>query len=234
MTKLMIHQPPLSSIIDPTWILIIRPSGRAPPSWTSAPTATSPRCARPTLTPTGLNGPTSAISGFLATHSTQYSSPRLRTFRSPTPTGFLLRTSFRHNNNSNHSEPPSPVPTLVLTHRASLRIHSLSPTRDIAGTAAPHPDARHSVTRLLPRYNLRLRCITPTSRWTILGANHTATKFFRYLTPAQRVVARSTCFVALYSQGSLLKMGTSVDLLFAVSKCSRSSTYFRVQILPLS
>lgn len=166
-----VHDPsvPLFPIIAPTWILITRPSGQILRSWTSTPTATSRRPNCPTLTPTGLDGQTNAISGFLAVASIRYSNPQHRTFRSPTPTALPLRTSFKYSSSNSRSEPPSLAPILrvwALIHQASLEIYSRSPTKNIAEEAAVlHPsNLRRSVARPSRRYNLRLRCITPTNR----------------------------------------------------------------------
>lgn len=109
---------PFSSIINPTWVPIIRPSGRPPRSWTSTPTTTglcrrimdSSRPNRPTLTQTGLALQTRTINGSLVVHSTPHSNPRGPIFRSQTPTARLPETSPRFNNSRLDS--PSLVPTM--------------------------------------------------------------------------------------------------------------------------
>ena len=98
------------------------------------------------------------------------------------------------------------------THRVSLGIRSLNPTRNIAGEAADtHLNSvRRLIINSLPRFHLHLRFTTPARRWTILEDKRITTRLSHCLKPAQKVVC-SICLLRLYGQGSLLKMGAFTD-----------------------
>ena len=139
-----------------------------------------------------------------------------------------LETSFRCS--TNHSESPSLVPILQMraaTRRASLKIHLRSQTKNIVGEAvAFHPNSvRRSVTSLSHKYCPRLPCTTQARRQTILGGKRIATRFSRCLMSVQKVL-RSTCLdAAQYTQGSLLKMGASINLVLGVSNVYRDCSH---------